>query len=119
MAGLNFFILCALFATWLFGSVLSFQLEREVFLREQANRMYSPACYFISKNLVETPFAILAPLIELIIIYWGCGMVEFGRVFLVMVLVSQAALGIGLTVSSLASNVTTATAMTPAIAMPL
>ena len=81
--------------------------------------MYSPACYFISKNLVETPFAILAPLIELLIIYWGCGLVEFGRVFLVMVLVSQAALGIGLTVSSLASNVTTATAMTPAIAMPL
>lgn len=63
VAGANFFILVNQFMTWLFGSVLTFQLEREVFLREQANNLYSPYAYFVAKNTVETPFAILAPLI--------------------------------------------------------
>lgn len=99
--------------------MLSFQLEREVFLREQANKMYSPACYFIAKNVVETPFAMIAPLLWLLIIYWACGLTEFWKVYLVMLLISQASLGIGLTISSMAPNVTVATAITPAIAMPL
>lgn len=34
VAGCNFFILVGLFMNWLFGTVLTFQLEREVFLRE-------------------------------------------------------------------------------------
>lgn len=119
MACLNFFIISASFNTWCFGSVISFQLERPVFLREQANKMYSPACYFIAKFVVETPVAVLAPLAWLLIIYWGCGLIEFGRVYLVMVLLGQSAIGVALTVSSLATNVTTATAISPVIAMPM
>ena len=50
MAGCNFFLLVSLLLNWLFGSVLTFQLERDVFLREQANKMYTPLVYFIAKN---------------------------------------------------------------------
>lgn len=103
----------------MFGSVLSFQLEREVFLREQANKMYSPTCYFISKNLLETPFATIGPLMFLMIIYWMAGIIEFGRYFLAMLLMSQVSLGMGLFLSALAPNVVVATALTPALAMPM
>jgi uncharacterized protein with PQ loop repeat len=34
IAGANFFLLVGQFMNWLFGTVLTFQLEREVFLRE-------------------------------------------------------------------------------------
>ena len=34
VAGCNFFLLVNLLMSWLFGSVLTFQLERECFLRE-------------------------------------------------------------------------------------
>ena len=73
VGGCNFFILVGLFMNWLFGSVLTFQLERDVFLREQANKLYSPCPYFISKNMVETPGAIIAPLLQLLLIYWAIG----------------------------------------------
>ena len=62
MAGCNFFLLVTTFVNWLFGSLLTFQLEREVFLREQANKMYSPSAYFLSKNLVELPGTLVAPM---------------------------------------------------------
>lgn len=48
---------------WLFGSILTFQLEREVFLREQANQMYYASAYFISKNIVELPATFIAPML--------------------------------------------------------
>ena len=62
-AGCNFFILVGQFMNWLFGSVLTFQLERAVFLREQANNMYSPYTYFMAKNIIETPVAVLSPML--------------------------------------------------------
>lgn len=34
IAGCNFFMLVGTFMNWLFGSILTFQLERAVFLRE-------------------------------------------------------------------------------------
>ena len=33
-AGCTFFVLVSLLMNWLFGSILTFQLERDVFLRE-------------------------------------------------------------------------------------
>lgn len=77
MAGCNFFLLVGLLMNWMFGSILTFQLEREVFLREQANKMYSPLAYFIAKNMAETPAVIVAPMATLLIVYWGVGYMHF------------------------------------------
>lgn len=77
VAGCNFFILVGLFMNWMFGSILTFQLERDVFLREQANKMYSPVPYFMAKNAVETPAVLLGPMLTLLIIYWGIDYINF------------------------------------------
>ena len=55
----------------------------------------------------------------LMIIYWMAGIIEFGRYFLAMLLMSQVSLGMGLFLSALAPNVVVATALTPALAMPM
>ena len=39
--------------------------------------MYNPIAYFIAKNMVEMPAIIIAPLLQLIVIYWGVGYIHF------------------------------------------
>ena len=119
VAGLNFFVLVGQFMNWLFGSVLTFQLERENFLREQANRLYSPYAYFAAKNMVETPICLIAPLVQLLIMYWGVGYTHFLLVYITMAVVAQTAFGIGLLISSMAPNVTVATSIAPVFTMPM
>lgn len=69
--------------------------------------------------MVETPVAIISPLFTLLIIYWGVPYIHFGRFYLVMVIVAQTAMGMGLLISSMASNVNTATAIAPLFTMPM
>lgn len=54
-----------------FGTVLVFQTERPVFLREQANKMYGVTPYYLSKMLTEMPVLFLCPLILELVVYWG------------------------------------------------
>ena len=103
---------------WLFGSIITFQMERDVFLREQYNNMYNPVAYFIAKNMVEVPAIIIAPLLQLLVIYWGAGYIHFLRVYLVMFLVANVSLGVGLLVSAMSPSLTAATSIAPAFTMP-
>ena len=48
-------------------------LERALFLREQANNMYSVFTYWLGKSLVEIPFQITMPALFGVLIYWGVG----------------------------------------------
>lgn len=119
MAGSDYYFITSQFMTWVIGSLLTFQLERQVFLREQANKLYSPYAYFLAKNVVELPVSILAPLAQMLIIYWGMGLVHFFQVFLIIVLTIQTAMGIGLLISATAPNIQSATALQSAITMPM
>ncbi len=58
-AGFIFFFTVNNFMTIIFGTVLSFPLERGVFLREHANKLYGVLPYYLSKNLIETPIGLL------------------------------------------------------------
>jgi len=88
VAGCNFFILVGLFMNWMFGSILTFQLERDVFVREQANKLYSPVPYFMAKNAVETPAVLIGPMFTLLIVYWGVEYINFLKIYLVMIIVA-------------------------------
>jgi hypothetical protein len=46
-----------------FGTLTVFQLERPVFLREQANQMYGLTPYFLTKNMIDMPLLFLTPLL--------------------------------------------------------
>jgi hypothetical protein len=37
------------------GTIIIFQVERPVFLREQANKMYSVTAYYLAKVLADLP----------------------------------------------------------------
>ena len=126
-SGCNFFLLVGQLMNWLFGSVLTFQLERDVFLREQANKLYSPTAYFAAKNSIETFVAILSPLIQCLVLYWfigyqnsaGADWTYFFEVYLAMEFVAQCGMGIGLFISCIAPNMVTATSIAPAFTMPI
>jgi len=56
------------------GTILVFQDERPVFLREFSNQMYGVPAYYLGKVLVETPVMALNPLLNAIIVYFGIGL---------------------------------------------
>lgn len=73
---------------WLFGTILTFQIERPVFLREQAANLYAVTPYFLSKQVVEFPASILAPLVQVLMVFWVVGMIKFLETTLAVLLVS-------------------------------
>ena len=71
MIGSMFFLAANVFTGLVYGSIMSFQLERGVLLRELASKCYGLPAYFCTKNLFEIPLMVLFPLITLLIVYWG------------------------------------------------
>jgi len=71
--GAIFFASTSVFMNNFFGVILVFQMERPVFLREQANKMYGVFPYYMSKMLIEVPSLFLGPLTLQLIIYWALG----------------------------------------------
>ena len=66
--------------------LLSFPLERPVFLREYATGTYDSIPYFISKLLIEIPMTIVQTLVMFIIAYW---LMELNGNFFYMVLATS------------------------------
>ena len=122
MIGYGFLLVLGQLFFFAAASVLLFQNERPVFLREQANQLYDIKPYFASKNVLEIPLGLVAPAIILLITYWCCGFVhsatDFFKIWIVMILIGQTGIGMGSVVSSFARNPTTATMMIPLITMP-
>lgn len=58
----------------LMGTILTFQNERPVFLREQANKMYTVAAYYLAKIVIETPVLALTPMLFSVIVYFKIGL---------------------------------------------
>jgi ATP-binding cassette subfamily G (WHITE) protein 1 len=123
-AGSVFFWLVGMLFSNMFNTILIFQAERDVFLRENANQMYSIAAYYISKNTIELPSAIFFPLIQLLMIYWSVGyrsenwIPELFQVWLLVFLVTQCALSYGYFISCSVKNMESATAVAPLLTMP-
>jgi hypothetical protein len=56
------------------GTILTFQQERPVFLREQANKMYTVGAYYLGKIAAETPILCFTPMLFTVIIYFKIGL---------------------------------------------
>jgi ABC-type multidrug transport system permease subunit len=54
--------------------MISFPIERAVFLKEENSKLYSTMAYFVGKSSVEIPFMIVLPVVQQLIIYWMVGM---------------------------------------------
>jgi len=90
------------------NTILVFQNERPVFLREQANKMYGVFSYFVAKVTMDTPVLIIAPLIFSMITYWSLGMEytfeQYAKFFLAVTMTCQAAASLGYLISSIFEN---------------
>jgi ATP-binding cassette, subfamily G (WHITE), eye pigment precursor transporter len=74
LAGCLFFMAVNLVFANMMGTILTFQDERPVFLREYTNRMYSVPAYYMAKVLLETPMMCFTPMLNAIIVYFGIGL---------------------------------------------
>lgn len=105
------------------GILLVFQEERPVFLREQANKMYKVAPYYMAKIIAELPIQCLTPMIYLIITYFGIGMTvtagQFFYAYLILWMLVLCSASFGYFISSIFSQEETAVAVSPVIIMPL
>ena len=101
----------------------TFQGERPVFLREQANKMYGVLPYFIAKILAELPVFIIVPLIFNAITYFSIGYNRIVEQFFMFqaayTLNTLCAISFGYLISSAIKNQAMALALAPIVAMPL
>lgn len=121
--GFFFFISINLFMTQVMGTLLTFPVERAVFIREYSSKMYSIPEYYVSKVLVETPFIVFFTIIYTLIIYFTTGLRgEAGPFFiyiaalLVHSLVGQS---LGYCLGTLFSNINEALGIANVMLMPL
>ncbi|KAI8908931.1 hypothetical protein EDD86DRAFT_191026 [Gorgonomyces haynaldii] len=101
--GVMFFI-CAVFGFGCLSSMQAFASERLIFVRERANRYYSPVTYFLSKILCDiVPLRVVPPIILGLISYNMIGLKpDIGallRLLLVLVLFNLSAASICLAIS--------------------
>ena len=76
MEGYLFYTCILFFLMNYLANLLVFQVERAVFLRESANKMYGLFAYSAMRFLVELPISIFLPLLWLSITYYPIGLVQ-------------------------------------------
>ena len=116
---LNFFV----FFSTTYPTVGVFQIERPIFLREQANMMYGILPYYLTKLMIDIPLLIVTPLIIMAITYYPVGFYRnvdaFLYFYLSMELLVQCGASLGLAISAMSDSLAAATTIAPAIMMPL
>lgn len=57
----------------MFGTLLTFEMESPVFLREYGDKSYGIVPYFLTKTIIEIPFMFIFPVIFTAITYFAIG----------------------------------------------
>lgn len=121
--GAFFFAAVNYFMGNLFNAILVFQAERPVFLREQANKMYSVLPYFMAKTMMDTPMLLFTPVLGFVVTYFANGYERTGeqmlKFYLVVSLQTQAAASMGYFLSSIFENEQTAAGVAPLCVFPM
>ncbi|EAR86558.2 ABC-2 family transporter protein (macronuclear) [Tetrahymena thermophila SB210] len=120
--GAIFFLIVNSNMSTLFPIVLTFPMEKAVFLKEENAKLYSVTAYFIAKTLVESVLSLICPIIYIVISYYMVGLnANFGRFcffILVNILCSFIGQSQGMFFGSLFKDAHTATSVTPMMVFP-
>ena len=104
-------------------TVIVFQGEKPIFVRERASNMYDIWVYATTKMIAEIPIMLVCPIILVVCVYFTIGfndsVVEFAEFYLIVALMVQAATAMGYFLSSAFNSETAAVAFAPIINMPL
>lgn len=122
--GSIFFFIIGMVMTNLMPVILTFPVERGVFLREYSSNMYGVIPYFLGRSLIEMPVLILFTLLLDAICYYiiGWNDANAGKFFIflgITILTALSGNAIGLWVGSMFSDPKTANAVAPALLIPL
>ena len=89
-------------------TIVTFQTERPVFLREQANKMYDVVPYYFAKTIAEIPVFTIIPLVFTAITYFMIGyndsMEQFFKFVLTYMCNTLCAISLGYFMSSAFSH---------------
>lgn len=100
-------------------TLLSFPVERPVFIREYATNTYSLIPYFLSKMLVEIPMMIFQSSLMFLCAYWLVGFNGgFFQLTLVIALLGFVSASTTLAIGAAVENVTAALQLTPLLFVP-
>ena len=123
LGGAMFFTSMATFMPGYMMTGLTFQVERPVFLREQANKMYNVYTYYGAKVLADVPGFIIAPTFFILITFFAVGYTksveQFFQFVLVAILNTMSGVSFGYCISTGVTNPTAAMQLAPILAMPL
>lgn len=99
--------------------ILTFPIERPVFLRERSVGTYKTYIYFISKFLIELPLTLFLTILIYLIIYWSADLNgNFVSLVLVTWLESIVTGSMSILIGCTVNNFTTALQLMPAIYVP-
>eukprot|EP00163_Fabomonas_tropica_P020214 TRINITY_DN3560_c0_g1_i4.p1 TRINITY_DN3560_c0_g1~~TRINITY_DN3560_c0_g1_i4.p1 ORF type:complete len:659 (+),score=111.51 TRINITY_DN3560_c0_g1_i4:69-2045(+) len=120
--GALFFITINQAISSVMGVISTFPVERALFLREHANRMYSLPAYYMGKTLSEFPWQLIFPLLFTSIAYFLIGLqTDFTKYcyhYLATVAVSNVGQSIGLVISAAVGDVSVGLAIAPVSLIP-
>jgi len=116
-----FYMSLAQLVLYEFGTVMEFQKERLVFVREKTSKLYGTNVYYLSKIIVELPLLLFIPLIETSIAYHGVGYRKgaFFGIYCINILSVQVGSGLGYLFSSLFNDLLTACTVTAFFTLPM
>jgi len=104
-------------------TVIVFQSEKPVFVRERASNLYDIWIYATTKMIAEIPIMLLVPLLLVVCVYPSIGfqdrLSEFFKFYLIIALMVQAATAMGYFLSSAFNSETAAAAFAPIMNLPL
>ena len=105
------------------GTLAIFSLETPIVMREISSGYYGSLGYFLSKITIEIPFQIIITLISCTIIYWLCLFQKTFKKYIAFIgiieLGSLCGLSIGITIATIAKNVSIALQFAPFCIIPL
>lgn len=104
-------------------TVIVFQGEKPIYIRERDSAMYKVWVYATTKLFAEMPILLIVPLILNVMLYWVVGYEDtfekFAQMYIVLMMMVQAATALGYFLSSIFNHETTAVAFSPIINLPL
>jgi len=104
-------------------TVIIFQSEKPIYVREKAGDMYSVWTYAFTKWLAEMPILTFLPFITVVLIYFSTeyylSFAVFFKFYLTIFMMVQAATALGYWLSALFDQETSAVAVSPLVNQPL